>query len=93
MLRSCAGDSAWLNTTYIAFSSAGGGGDLLHLAAAGVEARVGLAASALHHPVAQHAGALHQAHHFLDRLLVMRLAEVEADDDRRLGIGGCGGSF
>jgi hypothetical protein len=41
----------------------------------------------------EHAGALHQAHHLLDALLVMGIAEIEANQDRRPGIGGCGGSF
>jgi hypothetical protein len=42
--------------------------------------------------VAKHTGALHQAHDLLDAFLVIVVAEVEADDDRRLGIGGRGGA-
>jgi hypothetical protein len=33
---------------------------------------------------------LHQAHRFLGALLVVVVAEIEADDDRRLGVGGRG---
>ena len=64
--------------------------DLLHLARAGVEARVGTAAPALHDLVAGDARALDQAHDLLDALRVGVVAEVEADDDRRPRIGGCG---
>jgi hypothetical protein len=43
--------------------------------------------------MALHAGAFHQAHDLLDAIFVMVVAEIEADDDCRLGISGCGGYF
>jgi hypothetical protein len=71
----------------------GGAQDLLHLAAAGVKPRIGLAAPAFHHAKAQHAGALHQAYDLLGAFLVVVVAEIEGNDDRRLGIGGRGGAL
>jgi hypothetical protein len=68
-----------------------GAQDLADLAAAGVELRVRAAAPAPDHAVAPHAGAFDQAHHLLDAFLVAVVAEIQADDDRRLGIGGAKG--
>ena len=70
-----------------------GATDLVHLPAAGEKFRVGPRAAAPDHVVAPDPGAFHQAHHFLDALFVVSVAEIEAHDNRRLGIGGCGGSF
>jgi hypothetical protein len=65
-----------------------GARDLLHLAGAGVELRVRPAAPAAHHAVAHDARALDQAHDFRDALFVLGVAEVQAHEDRRAGIGG-----
>ena len=66
---------------------------LRHLAAAGIELGIGAAAPAAQHAVALHPRALHQSHHFLDALLKIGLAEIQADDDGRLRIGGLGEGF
>jgi hypothetical protein len=61
--------------------------DLGHLAAAGVELRIGSRALAADHAVAAHACALDQAHDFLDALVVGVVAEIQAYDDRCLRVG------
>jgi hypothetical protein len=65
-----------------------GRADLLDLAAAGIQARIGPVPLALHHLMAHHARALHEAHHLLDAFLIAVVAEVEAHDDCRLRVGG-----
>src|SRR5882672_9653361 len=62
--------------------------DLLDLAGARKELWIGAAAPAAEHAVAQHARARDKAHDFRDALFVLGVAEVQADDDRRAGIGG-----
>src|SRR5690606_33987121 len=66
--------------------------DLGELAGAGVEARVGTASTAAHDAMPAHARARHQAHDLLDALRVVGVAEIQANDDGRQGIGGWGGS-
>jgi hypothetical protein len=51
-----------------------------------------VAATATHHLVTPHARAFHQPHHLLDALFVSGVAEVQANEDRRLRICGCGGA-
>src|SRR5919201_19075 len=52
------------------------------LAATGVELGIGALPAAAQHAMARDAGALDQAHDFLDALLVVGVAEVQAHDDR-----------
>ena len=68
-----------------------GAGNLLDLAGAGVELRIGAAAPAADHAVANDAGTFNQTNHLGDAFLVIVVTEVEAHDDRRPGIGGANG--
>jgi hypothetical protein len=67
--------------------------DFADLSRAGVELRIGPAAAAAHDVVTHHPGAFDQAHHLGDALFVGGVAEIEADDDRRAGVGGLGAAF
>src|SRR5438876_475232 len=66
--------------------------DLSDLADAGVELRIGAAATPAHQLVARDPGAFHQAHHLLDVLSICGVAEIQAHEDGRQRIGGCGGT-
>jgi hypothetical protein len=62
-------------------------GDLADLALAGVEARVGSLALALHDLQALDARALDEARGFLDAFFIAGVAEIQANDDCRLRVG------
>jgi hypothetical protein len=61
--------------------------DLAHFAAAGVELGIGTGAAPAHDAVTRDPGALHQAHGLLYAFVVMLVCEIQANDDRRLGVG------
>jgi len=70
-----------------------GAADLFDLAFTGIEPRIRSLPVASYDLQAQDARALEEARTFLDAFLVAVVAEVQADDDRRLRIGGSGGAF
>ncbi len=71
----------------------GGVADFLDLAAAGVEPGIGTLALALHHPVAPGARAFGEALDFLDCLLVVVVAEIQADEHGGGRVGGPAGYY
>ena len=62
--------------------------DLAQLAGAGKKLRVRAAAAAADQALARDARATDEAHDFRHALLVLGVAEIQAHDDRRAGIGG-----
>src|SRR6266581_182333 len=67
--------------------------DLFDFPFTGIKTRIGSLPVASYDPQAHDARALHEARGFRDAFLVAAVAEVQADDDRRLRIGGWGGAF